>query len=50
MPAKLTGFAATIAPGQEKRGEMTVVKYDGLKREVFKHRGKVVLVDFWAGY
>ena len=35
---------------QEKKIEMTFVKYDGLKQEVLKHRGKVVLVDFWAGY
>jgi thiol-disulfide isomerase/thioredoxin len=25
-----------------------VVKYDGLTEEVLKHRGKVVLVDFWS--
>ena len=48
--AVLAAVAATMAPGQEKRGEMTVVTYDGLKREVIKHRGRVVLVDFWAGY
>ena len=42
--------SATLAQPPEKRGEMTVVRYDGLKREVLKHRGKVVLVDFWAGY
>jgi hypothetical protein len=42
--------AATLAQAQEKRGEMTLVNYDGLKREVLKHRGKVVVVDFWASY
>jgi len=36
------------AQPQEKKIEATVVKYDGLKQEILKHRGKVVLVDFWA--
>jgi thiol-disulfide isomerase/thioredoxin len=43
-------FAAGIAPAQEKKFELTTVKYDGLKQEILKHRGKVVLVDFWATY
>ena len=34
----------------EKKLTIIPVKYDGLKQEVLKHRGKVVLVDFWAGY
>ena len=34
----------------EKVAEMIPVKYDALKQEVLKHRGKVVVVDFWAGY
>jgi hypothetical protein len=38
------------ASGQEKKIEMTPVKYDGLKQEVLKHRGKVVVVDFWGGF
>jgi len=29
---------------------LKVVKYDGLAEEVAKHRGKVVVVDFWADY
>ena len=49
VAALLVG-TVTLAQAQEKRGEMTVVTYDGLKREVLKHRGKVVVVDFWAGY
>ena len=54
------GILATLAllgvlcagPGQtqEKKIEMIPVKYDGLKQEVLKHRGKVLVVDFWAGY
>ena len=43
-------FAYAGGPAQEKKPELAVVKYDGLKREVLKHRGKVVIVDFWAGY
>jgi len=39
------------APGQDK-GEvkLDVVKYDGLKNAVLKHRGKVVLVDLWGEF
>ncbi|MBI3823942.1 MAG: redoxin family protein [Planctomycetes bacterium] len=33
---------------QEAKIVMTHVKYDGLKQEILKHRGKVVVVDFWA--
>src|SRR5687767_12089869 len=41
---------AGTAPAQEKKYDMTHVKYAGLKDEILKHRGKVVVVDFWAGY
>ena len=40
------GFAA--GPAQDKPITMAPVKYDGLKAEVLKHRGKVLVVDFWA--
>jgi len=43
-------LGAGVAPSQEGKIEMTPVKYASLKEEVLKHRGKVVLVDFWAGY
>ena len=48
-------FAASFmvaGQAQEKSEEVTVriVKYDGLKEEVLKHRGKVVVVDFWADF
>ena len=43
-------LSATMSPAQEKSIEMIPVKYDGLKQAVLKHPGKVVLVDFWAGY
>ena len=43
-------FCAVGASAQEKKIEMIPVKYAGLKEEVLKHRGKVVVVDFWAGY
>jgi hypothetical protein len=39
--------AATGQP-PEKSVDVVVVKYDGLKQEVLKHRGKVLIVDFWA--
>src|SRR6476660_8263727 len=42
--------AAGAVPAQEKKIEMTTVNYDGLKQEILKHRGKVVIVDFWATY
>jgi hypothetical protein len=41
---------AGAAPAQEKKYDMTLVKYGGLADEILKHRGKVVVVDFWAGY
>lgn len=45
----LTAVCAAISPAQEKT-EMSPVKYDALKQEILKHRGKVLVVDFWAGY
>ena len=46
----LAVLCVTAGPAQDKKIEMIPVKYDGLKQEVLKQRGKVVLVDFWAGY
>jgi hypothetical protein len=45
-------FAGGAARTQEKAGgvDLKVVKYDGLAEEVAKHRGKIVVVDFWAEY
>jgi thiol-disulfide isomerase/thioredoxin len=34
----------------DKKITIIPVKYDGLKQEILKHRGKVVMVDFWATY
>lgn len=45
----LIAVAPTAMP-QDKKFEMTHVKYAGLKDEILKHRGKVVVLDFWAGY
>jgi thiol-disulfide isomerase/thioredoxin len=41
--------AATQVNAQENI-KVNVVKYDGLKEVVLRHRGKVVVVDFWADY
>ena len=41
-------LCGTVSTAQDKKIEMTRVKYDGLKQEIVKHRGKVVIVDFWA--
>jgi thiol-disulfide isomerase/thioredoxin len=40
------------ASAQEKADDVAlrVVKYEGLKDEILKNRGKVVLVDFWADF
>lgn len=53
-------FAAAVAmagmfisaAAQEKTDEVAlrVVKYEGLKEEIQKHRGKVVMVDLWADF
>ena len=45
----LGALFAGMGGSQEKKAEMIPVKYDGLKQEVLKHRGKVLVVDFWAG-
>ena len=41
---------SSVAAGQSqgKKIEVQLVKYEGLKQEVLKHRGKVVVLDFWA--
>lgn len=53
-PIALSIVAGAIAlvgvPAQNNPANLVTVKYDGLKREVLKHRGKVVVVDFWASY
>ena len=46
----LAVLCVTAGPAQDKKTEMIPVKYDGLKEAVLRQRGKVVLVDFWAGY
>jgi thiol-disulfide isomerase/thioredoxin len=48
----LAVFFSLSAAAQEKTQEvkLRVVKYDGLKEEVLKNRGKVVLVDFWGTF
>lgn len=50
--AVVVAFFYLSADAQEKADDVTlrVVKYDGLKDEVLKNRGKVVLIDFWADF
>ncbi len=40
------------AEAQDKKDDVTlrVVKYEGLKDEVLKNRGKVVLIDLWGDF
>ena len=46
----VAGICVSAGAGQEKTSAMKAVSYDQLKQEVLKQRGKVVVVDFWAGY
>jgi hypothetical protein len=46
MPLVMAGSAGVAQEKSEIKIE--VVKYDGLKDAVTRHRGKVVLVDFWG--
>jgi hypothetical protein len=36
------------AAGQTPSSDVVPIKYDALKQEVLKHRGKVLVVDFWS--
>jgi thiol-disulfide isomerase/thioredoxin len=40
----------SAGPAQEPKVTLTAVKYDQLKHEILKHRGRVVVVDFWATF
>ncbi len=44
----LAALCTAAGNSQEKKIDMASVKYDGLKQEILKHRGKVVVVDFWT--
>jgi hypothetical protein len=46
----LAALCGAAGSQPDKPAEMVPVKYDQLKSEVLKQRGKVVIVDFWAGY
>ncbi len=41
-------IAFASAHGQDAAIKAVPVTYDGLKQEILKHRGKVVILDFWA--
>src|SRR5215470_15013302 len=45
--ALFAGICAVSLPAQEKGVQVIPVKYDELKQEILKNRGKVVVVDFW---
>lgn len=45
----LAALCAVAGQAPEKKPDVIPVKYDALKQEVLKHRGKVLIVDFWAG-
>jgi hypothetical protein len=47
--AMLATVCADVGRTQEKNRDAIPVKYDTLKQEVLKHRGKVLIVDFWTG-
>jgi thiol-disulfide isomerase/thioredoxin len=44
----LAVLCARMGVAQETKVTATLVKYDGLKQEIHKNRGKVVVVDFWS--
>jgi hypothetical protein len=46
--ALFLGQGAAQAPEQGKGGvDLRVVRYSALAQEVLKHRGKVIVLDFW---
>lgn len=50
-PLAVVALAAAAGTSEQDAAVALVpVKYDALKQEVAKHRGKVLIVDFWAGY
>ena len=44
----ILAVAASSAPAQEVT--FTKIKYDALAKVIESHKGKVVVVDFWATY
>jgi thiol:disulfide interchange protein len=51
LPA-LIAFAWALSIGQDQAGadevDVKVVKYDALGKAIKEHKGKIVVVDFWA--
>lgn len=45
--AMLWAHNSAWTQGTETKSDVKVVKYAGLADEVARHKGKVVLVDFW---
>jgi hypothetical protein len=50
LPALGLLWLAQGGQGQDAPIDVKVVKWAGLAEEVARHRGKVVVVDFWADY
>ncbi len=46
----LASVCGAVGSQPDKQAAMTPVKYEQLKQAVLKQRGKVVIVNFWAGY
>jgi thiol-disulfide isomerase/thioredoxin len=43
-------LGANLGQTQDKKISAVPVTYEGLKQEILKHRGKVVVVDFWGTF
>ncbi|MBI1830274.1 MAG: hypothetical protein HYR84_02350 [Planctomycetes bacterium] len=50
MLATLAVFCVAGGQTPDNKLEMTPVKYAGLKEEILKHRGNVLILDIWAGW
>src|SRR4051812_20178270 len=50
VAALLAGPAATAEPEKADKVELTKAKLDEITAAIAKHRGKVVVVDFWGDF
>lgn len=49
-PAVLTAFALSLAAQQGSAPKLTPLTLDGYNKLIVSHKGRVILVDFWATY